>query len=128
MERVEKKDRKELAEEWQKIMKYHPLFARSFLAQQAILMEVSQLGLVPVVKSMCDLLNSGLPVLFEDYWATKCKKVNKIVEVGGVLGCLSNTSRDPAECFGSDDPEGFFEDPLAEGHVLPPKPPDPHIR
>lgn len=128
MERVAKKDRKQLAEEWQKIIEYHPDFARSFLAQQAILMEASQLGYMPVVKSMCDLLDSGLPVLFEDYWATRCKKVTKIVEAGDLLDCLSRTSRDPAECFGSEDPEDFFEDPLAGEHVLPPKPPDPHIR
>ena len=124
-----KKDRERVAVEWKDILESHPTFARAFLAQQAILMEASELGYALVDRSMCKLLESGLPVLFEDFWISRCEpRVRGEFEIGGIIGCLSDTNRDPARCFGSDDPEGWFDDPLAGGRILPPKPPDPHIK
>jgi hypothetical protein len=123
---MNKGQRKKMAAEWKVIMEKHPTFARSFLAQQAIMMEASELGYRIIDKLMCKLLETKLPVLFEDYWAKKCKEVVRI-EPGGVIGCLTETNRDPARCFGTDDEEGFFEDPLAGGKTLPPKPPIPPL-
>jgi hypothetical protein len=115
-----------MAAEWKVIMEKHPTFARSFLAQQVIMMEVSELGYRIIDKLMCKLVETKLPILFEDYWAKKCKQIVR-VEPGGVIGCLTETNRDPAQCFGTDDEEGFFEDPLAGGKTLPPKPPIPPL-
>ncbi|NOX88526.1 MAG: hypothetical protein GXO77_05835 [Calditrichaeota bacterium] len=126
---MSKIDKKKLASEWADILKNHPSFARSFLAQQAILMDAAELGSMVVDKGMCLLLKSGLPVLFEKYWISRCKqKVIKHIEIGGIIGCLSETNRDPARCFANEDQDGWFDDPFAGGQVLPPLPPDPHIR
>src|SRR3989304_3548459 len=73
-ETMNKKDREKATAEWKVILKNHPPFARVFLSQQAILMEASQLGFKLVDRSMCQLLRTGLPVLFEDYWAARCKQ------------------------------------------------------
>ena len=126
---MRKVNRKELAAEWIEILRNHPEFARSFLAQQAILMDASRLGYRVIDRSMCQLLETGLPVLFEDFWIAQSEQLTLgHIEVGGVIGCLSETSRDPARCFSGDDADSWFDDPLAGGHVLPPKPPDPHVR
>ena len=71
---MKKADKKKAAMEWNEILKEHPLFARVFLAQQAIVMESSELGFRLVDRSMCQLLKAGLPVLFEDFWVRKCKE------------------------------------------------------
>jgi len=118
--------RKQIAAEWKSIMEKHPAFARSFLAQQAIMMEASELGYKLIDQLMCKILEAKLPLLFEDYWAKKCQELVRI-EPGGVLGCLTEGNRDPARCFGTDDEEGFFKDPLAGGRTLPPKPPIPPL-
>lgn len=120
-------DRKEAVREWNTILRDHPLFARTFLVQQGILMEAAELGYAVVDRSICDLLAAGLPVLFEDYWRERCKVVYRRVEVGGLIDCLTQSNRDPADCFGSDDLEGWFDDPFKDGRVLPPKPPIPPL-
>ena len=125
---MKKADRKKATMEWSEILKKHPSFARVFLAQQAILMEASELGFRLVDRNMCQLLKAGLPVLFEDFWARQCKGEIREVQIGGVIGCLTEDNRDPARCFGNDDPEGWFDDPLAGGKTLPPKPPIPPLR
>ena len=125
---MKKADRKKAAKEWNEIVEKHPMFARVFLAQQAILMESSELGFRLVDRSMCQLLRTGLPVLFENFWIRKCKEEIGEVHVGGVIGCLTEGNRDPARCFGSDDPEGWFDDPLAGSQTLPPNPPIPTMR
>jgi hypothetical protein len=126
---MEKAERAEALKEWATILKNHPKFARTFLAQQAILIEASELGFRLVDRSMCQLLSVGLPVLFEDFWKTKCKIEHHEVQIGGIIGCLTESrNRDPAGCFGNDDPEGWFDDPFAGEQTLPPKPPVPPIR
>jgi hypothetical protein len=121
-------DREKMLVEWNKLLQEHPTFARAFLVQQAILMEASELGYAFVDRSMCHLLDSGLPVLFEDFWAERCKtKVRAEIAIGGLVGCLTTGNRDPANCFDLDGPEGFFDDPLAGGRTLPPKPPIPPL-
>ena len=117
---MKKEDRKKIAQEWNEILKKHPSFARTFLAQQAILMEASEVGFRLVDRSMCQLLKAGLPVLFEDFWDRRCKQEISQVHIGGVIGCLTEGNRDPARCFGNDDPERWFDDPLAGGKTLPP--------
>lgn len=47
--------------------------------------------------------------------------------ISGILASLSQGNRDPADCFGSDDPEGWFDDPFRGGRGLPPKPPVPPL-
>jgi hypothetical protein len=124
---MKKTERKKALKEWNQIIKYHPTFAQTFLAQQAILMEASEIGFRLVDRSMCRLIKGGLPVLFEDYWITRCVEDIKEVQLSGILACLSQGNRDPADCFGSDDPEGWFDDPFCGGGVLPPKPPVPPL-
>ncbi len=122
---MKKADRKKAVMEWNEILKKHPSFARVFLAQQAILMESSELGFRLVDRSMCRLLKAGLPVLFEDFWLPKCAEEIREVHIGGVFECLTEGNRDPARCFGNDDSEGWFDDPLAGGRTLPPQNPVP---
>jgi hypothetical protein len=124
---MNKAEKKKAAVEWSEILKNHPSFARVFLAQQAILMEASELGIKLVDRSMCQLLRAGLPVLFEGFWVRRCKEEIRYVQSDGVIGCLTRGNRDPARCFSSDDPEAWFDDPLAGGRTLPPKPPVPPI-
>ena len=125
---MKKADRQKAAMEWNEIVQKHPRFARVFLAQQAILMEASEIGFRLVDRSMCQLLRAGLPVLFEDFWLRNCKAEIRQVQIGGVIGCLTEGNRDPARCFSSDDPAGWFDDPLAGGKTLPPKGPVPPLR
>lgn len=124
---MNKKDRVKSAVEWKKLIKAHPAFARVFLSQQAILMELSQTGHEFVDKRMCQLLKSGLPVLFEDYWAARCTVA--VEKLPPLLACITALNRDPGRCFNLDPAgeEGWFDDPFAGGQTLPPKPPDPHI-
>jgi hypothetical protein len=126
---MQKTDRKKVSEEWNKILRNHPTFARAFLAQQAILMEASEHGYSFIDRYMCILVKKGMPVLFEDYWVSRCpERISGEVIASELINCLSQTNRDPADCFGSDDPEGWFDDPLADGQTLPPKPPIPPLK
>jgi hypothetical protein len=124
---MEKFDRIKAAIEWNEILKKHPSFARVFLAQQVILMEASELGIGLVERSMCELLSAGYPILFNDYWEDRCKKqqIGKVY-TNNMIDCLKSSSRDPARCF--DNPHDWFDDPLAKGRTLPPKPPIPTLR
>jgi len=119
--------RKANLKEWLELKKSHPSFAKAFLAQQAILMEASEIGLPLIDRSMCMLLQSGLPVLFEDYWTKKCRGEIRDVHIGGVIGCLTYGNRDPARCFDLSDEGDWFDDPLKGGKVVPPKPPIPPL-
>lgn len=124
---MERAERTKRIEEWKEILREHPTFARSILAQQAILIEAS--GHYELIANrMCELLKTGLPVLYEDYWISLCEVVSEDVlyRTSSIIACLRDSNRDPARCFGSDDPEGWFDDPFAGGQVLPPLPPDPH--
>jgi hypothetical protein len=123
---MNKVDRKNATMEWKEIAKKHPSFARVFLAQQAILMESSELGFKLVDRSMCQLLKAGLPILFEDFWKRQCNEEIREVQIGGVIGCLTKRRSDPARCFGNDD-QDWFIDPLAGGKTIPPKPPVPPL-
>ena len=47
-----KKDQKaEALQEWAEVLKEHPKFARAFLAQQAVLLEASELGYRLIARS-----------------------------------------------------------------------------
>lgn len=121
---MEKLDRKKAEKEWSVILQNHPSFARTFLVQQSILIQSSQLGVRFVDINMCKLIASGLPVLFEDYWKKHCVERVGEIQIDGMIGCLTE-NHDPAQCF--DLSHGWFDDPLAEGRVIPPKPPFPPL-
>lgn len=126
----EKRDEKTWSERTDKgvdeIVQNHPAFARAFLFEQAILMQASILGHKMVDQSMSKLIEAGLPVLFEDFWTARNEELtHDQVLLEGLLGCLSDSSRDPSRCFPP--LHDFFDDPLAGGRVLPPKGPDPHF-
>lgn len=122
---MEKGEKTEALREWTKVLKEHPKFARAFLAQQAILIEASELGYRLIDARMCELLELGLVVPFLEYWRERCKKLVR-VEVGGIIGCLAST-RNPADCFSLPHEDEWFDDPFAGGRTLPPKPPIPPL-
>lgn len=125
---MNKAQRKKASTEWNQIMRSHPVFARVFLVQQAILMEAAELGDRTVDRAMCRLTASGMPVLFEEYWAARCKQPLREVRLSEQLECVTQLNRDPARCFNLDpgDPP-WFDDPFAKGLTLPPKPPIPPL-
>ena len=133
---MEKIDRKTALMEWNEILREHPMIARALLAQQAILIESSIHGFKLVDQSMSLLLESGLPVLFEDFWNHKVKGEISLETLHGVekelaqglIGCLTDSNRDPARCFGSEDDLRWFQDPFVGGKVLPSKPPIPPMK
>jgi len=126
-----KTDRKKLGQEWGEILKNHPRFASTFLAQQVILIQAAEIGDVQIGGQMCLLQRLGFPILFEDYWVTRCKGQALPAEIGGVIGCLTeHMNRDPAGCFNTRDEIEWFDDPIAAGRILPelphlPGPPNP---
>ena len=123
---MKKDGRKELTKEWNEIVQNHPGFARAFLFEQALLMQASILGYKMVGQSMSKLIGAGLPVLFEDFWTARNEELtHDRILLEGLLGCLTDSSRDPSRCFPP--LHDFFDDPLAGGRVLPPKEPDPHF-
>ncbi len=126
---MNKADREKAAAEWKQIMKNHPAFGRVFLVQQAILMEAAELGAKVVDRGMCRLLSTGMPVLFEDFWITRCKQTLREVRLSDQIECVTELNRDPARCFNLDpgDPP-WFDDPFAEAQTLPPKPPIPPLK
>lgn len=123
---MRKTEKKKLAKEWKEILNNHPAFARVFLAQQAILIDASELGYQVIDRYMCDLLHAGLPVLFQEFWASRCKKVNLIRPIHTTITCLIESMkkhRDPARCFGTND-DGWFDDPRDYRRIgKPPIPP-----
>jgi hypothetical protein len=124
---MDKSEKAAALKQWRKVLKGHPKFARAFLAQQAILMEASELGNRLVDARMCKLLELGFVIPFYEYWRERCKKPVRVVEIGGILGCLAK-ARDPAECFSLPHEDEWFDDPLAGGRVLPPRPPVPPLK
>lgn len=127
--KMKTEERKKAMIEWNEIMKVHPIFSKSFLYQQAILMEASALGVKFIDKEMCRLIQSGLPVLFEDHWKKKCTYKLTEIRLSEMLECITKLNRDPGRCFNLDpgDPP-WFDDPLKEGKVLPDKPPVPPLK
>lgn len=123
---MEKTEKVEALKEWTKVLKDHPKFARAFLAQQAILLEASELGYRLIDARMCKLIELGFVVPFMEYWLEVCKNPVRVEEVGGIFGCLAS-NRDPANCFSLPHEDDWFDDPLAGGRTLPPKPPIPPL-
>ena len=123
---MKKSEKAEALKEWAEVLKEHPKFARAFLAQQAILLEASELGYRRVDAAMCKLLELGFVFPFMEYWIERCKKPVR-VEVGGVIGCLAS-AKNPASCFSLPHEDEWFDDPLAGGRTLPPKPPIPPLK
>jgi hypothetical protein len=129
---MRKDDRGKLAAEWNEIVKDHPAFAQLVLAEQIVLIEASQLGLRHVDDAMGWLLDAGLPVLFADYWERR-RGQRFVVVVPDAFRCLRDWFRhpvhgSPADCFGTNNEEGWFDDPLTEERTIPPKPPVPPLR
>lgn len=87
-------------------------------AQQAILLEASELGYRLVDARICRLLEMSITVLFEDSWVERCKKPVRI-EPCGVRGCVA-TAKNPADCFGIKHEDEWFDDPFAGRRTVPP--------
>lgn len=125
---MEKDEKAEALKEWATVLKDHPKFARAFLAQQAILIEASELGYRLIDARMCKLLELGFVVPFLEYWRERCKKLKlvRLEEAGGILGCLAS-AKNPADCFSLPHEDEWFDDPFAGGRTLPPEPPIPPL-
>jgi hypothetical protein len=123
---MKKGEKAEAIREWAVILKDHPKFARAFLAQQAILIEASEVGFRLIDSRMCRLIELGIVVPFLEYWRQRCPEAVR-VEVGGLLGCLAS-ARNPADCFSIAGEDEWFDDPFAGGRTLPSNPPIPPLR
>jgi hypothetical protein len=98
--------------EWKLIMKNHPTFARVLLAQQAILIEASQLGDKTVDFNMCEVLNSNLPVIFGNYWAERCRQDFGSIQISPQLSCiLDSGDGNPAACFNMNPEDSWLDVP-----------------
>ena len=98
--------------EWKLIMKNHPTFARVLLAQQAILIEASQLGDKTVDYNMCEVLNSKLPVIFGNYWAERCTQDFGNIQISPQLSCiLDSGDGNPAACFNMNPDDSWLDVP-----------------
>jgi hypothetical protein len=112
--------------EWAQILKDHPNFARAFIAQQAMLIEASELGNRLIDMYMCKLIGLGMVVPFQEFWESRCKNLIP-VRPGGVLDCLARAA-DPADCMVVPHEDEWFDDPFAKGGTLPPIGPVPSLR
>jgi hypothetical protein len=98
--------------EWKKIMKNHPAFARVLLAQQAILIEASQLGDKTVDFNMAEVLNSRLPVIFGNYWAERSTQDFGNIQISPQLSCiLDSGDGNPAACFNMNPADSWLNIP-----------------
>lgn len=122
-----KTEKAEALKEWAMVLKNHPKFAKVLLAQQAILMEASELGYRLIDVRMCKLLELGMVVPFLEYWQKHCKPPVRIEEVGGIIECIAR-AKNPADCFSLPHEDDWFDDPFAGGKTLPPKPPIPPLK
>jgi hypothetical protein len=107
-----KKTESKVDSEWKLIMKNHPTFARVLLAQQAILIEASQLGDKTIDLNMCEVLNSNLPVIFGNYWAERCTQDFGNAKVSTQLNCiLDSGDGNPAACFNMNPQDSWLDVP-----------------
>ena len=98
--------------EWKTIMKNHPGFARVLLAQQAILIESSQLGDKAVDYNMCQVLNSGMPVIFGNYWTDRGQQDFGLLQISPQLSCiLDSGDGNPAACFNMNPADSWLDVP-----------------
>jgi hypothetical protein len=98
--------------EWKLIMKNHPTFARVLLAQQAILIEASQLGDKTVDYNMCEVLNSNLPVIFGNYWVERGTQDFGNMQISPQLSCiLDSGDGNPAACFNMNPQDSWLDIP-----------------
>jgi hypothetical protein len=101
-----------LDSEWKLIMKNHPTFARVLLAQQAILIEASQLGDKAVDYNMREVLNSGLPVIFGNYWTERSSQDFGTLQISPQLSCiLDSGDGNPAACFNMNPEDSWLDVP-----------------
>jgi hypothetical protein len=109
---MKKSEGSKIDSEWKIIMKNHPTFARVLLAQQAILIEASQLGDKVVDYNMCEILNSGMPVIFGNYWAERCTQDFGKLKVSAQLSCiLDSGDGNPAACFNMNPDDSWLDIP-----------------
>ena len=125
---MEKDKKAEALKEWAVVLKEHPKFAKAFLAQQAIMMEASELGDSLIVSRMCKLIELGFFIPFLGYWEERCKKLKpiRIEDTDSIFACLASAN-DPADCFSLPHEDEWFNDPFVGGRFLPPKPPIPPL-
>jgi hypothetical protein len=98
--------------EWKLIMKNHPTFARVLLAQQAILIEASQLGDKTIDFNMREILNSNLPVIFGNYWMERGTQDFGNLQISPQLSCiLESGDGNPAACFNMNPQDSWLDVP-----------------
>ncbi|HSW56918.1 MAG TPA: hypothetical protein VLH15_00790 [Dehalococcoidales bacterium] len=109
---MKKSDARKVDSEWKLIMKNHPTFARVLLAQQAILIEASQMGDKTVDYNMCQVLNSNLPVIFRNYWTDRCHQDFGNIQMSPQLSCiLDSGDGNPAACFNMNPDDSWLDIP-----------------
>jgi hypothetical protein len=109
---MKKSEATTLDSEWKLIMKNHPTFARVLLAQQAILIEASQMGDKIVDYNMCEVLNAKLPVIFGNYWAERCTQDFGNLKMSAQLSCiLDSGDGNPAACFNMNPEDSWLDIP-----------------
>jgi hypothetical protein len=98
--------------EWKKIMKNHPTFARVLLAQQAILIEASQLGDKTVDFNMVEIMKAKLPVIFGNYWVERGTQDFGNIQISPQLSCiLDSGDGNPAACFNMNPEDSWLDIP-----------------
>jgi hypothetical protein len=98
--------------EWKLIMKNHPTFARVLLAQQAILIEASQRGDKAVDFDMSQVVNSELPVIFNNYWVERGLQDFGKMRISDQLACiLDSPDGNPAACFNINPEDSWLDVP-----------------
>ncbi len=123
---MNKKEKAAALKEWAGVMQQYPRFAKAMLAQQVMLIQMSQSGNRTLEWWMCKLIKLGFLVPFYEYWERRCKGPVMPIEPGGVLECLAK-KKDPARCLSLPHEDEWFDDPLAGGWVMPPEPPIPPL-
>jgi len=99
-------------DEWRRFFSRQPRFARSVVAQEAILAQAA-LRSANIRKQMCYMVRTST-VAFPNLWKAICdesKPIRGRSILDPVLECLSS-NRDPKDCLPSIDPEGWYNGPL----------------
>jgi hypothetical protein len=107
--------------EWKKIMNDHPTFARVLLAQQAVLIEASQLGDKTVDYNMVEIMKARLPVIFGNYWAERGTQDFGNMQISPQLSCiLDSGDGNPAACFNMNPEDSWLDIPPSFKSTPPP--------
>ena len=85
--------------EWDEIRIKYPSFAKSYLAQNIILVETVGIDSPAkdfIINAICSLSKENVPVIFQEFWEKHCEHVD--VPLTELLKCIADSS-DPTGCF-----------------------------